>query len=151
MLVCLLHISCLGFAVVYFAIGCAPYSGFFRGFVVAFLAFFTVVFKTFCCRFPVFQEFQYCLLYICIIPTWYISTSGSYITCTYTDNLYCSLIYCSNFLMVWNRVSNIKQICFVFNPLKISSYRTIYQQQCCLSFPQYRSLVFLNPKPDNCT
>ena len=29
---------------VYFALGCAPYSGFFRDFVVAFLAFFTVVF-----------------------------------------------------------------------------------------------------------
>ena len=57
-------------------------------------------FNTSCCRFSVFQQFQYYLLYIGIIPTWYISTSGSYITCTYTDNLYCSLIYFSNFLMV---------------------------------------------------
>ena len=56
--VCLLHISSLGFAVVYFAFACAPQSGDFRGFVVAFLAFFTVVFKTFCCRFFVFQQFE---------------------------------------------------------------------------------------------
>ena len=70
MLVYLLHISCLGFAVVYFAFACAPC----RSFVVASLAFFIVVFKAFCCRFSVFQEFQYYLLYIYIIPTWYIST-----------------------------------------------------------------------------
>ena len=66
----LLHISSLDFAVVYFAFACAPC----RGFVVAFLAFFIVVFKTFCCRFSIFQEFQYYLLYIYITPTWYIST-----------------------------------------------------------------------------
>ena len=53
--VCLLHISSLGFAVVHFALACAPYSGFFRSFVVAFLAFFTVLFSSFCCRFFVFQ------------------------------------------------------------------------------------------------
>ena len=62
--VCLLHISSLGFAVVYFALACAPCSGFFRGFLAAFLAFysfsgihhFTVVFnKIFCCRFSAFQ------------------------------------------------------------------------------------------------
>ena len=41
-----------------------------------------------------------CCTHVLFIPTWYISTSGSYITCIYTDNLYCSLIYCSNFLMV---------------------------------------------------
>ena len=40
--VCLLHISSLGFAVVYFALACTPYSDFFRGFVVAFQAFFTL-------------------------------------------------------------------------------------------------------------
>ena len=28
-------------------------------------------FKTFCYRFPVFQLFQYYLLYICIVPTWF--------------------------------------------------------------------------------
>ena len=39
------------------------------------------------------------MLNIGVIPTWYISTSGSYIKCAYTDNLYCSLIYCSNLLM----------------------------------------------------
>ena len=61
----LLHISSLGFGVVYFAFACAPC----RGFVVAFLAFFIVVFKAFCCRISVFQEFQYYLLYIYIIPT----------------------------------------------------------------------------------
>ena len=98
--VCLEHISSLGFAVVHFPFACAPYSLFFTGVVVAFLAFFTIVFKTFCCRFSVFQQFQYYLLYMYIVPTWYIPTSGRYITCTYTDNLYCSLIYCSNFLMV---------------------------------------------------
>ena len=49
----------------------------------------------------------------------YIPIPGTYVTCTYTDNLYCSLIYCSNFLMVWNRVLYIKQIHFAFNPLKI--------------------------------
>ena len=70
------------------------------------------------------------MLYICIIPTWYISTSGSYITCTYTDNLYFSLIYCSNFLMVWNRVSYIKQILLVFNPLEISSYNASVSFEC---------------------
>ena len=44
----LLHISSLSFAVVYFALGCAPCSDFFKVFVVALLAFFTVVFnKTF--------------------------------------------------------------------------------------------------------
>ena len=37
---CLLHISSLGFAVVYFAFACAPYSNFFGGFVVAFQVFF---------------------------------------------------------------------------------------------------------------
>ena len=83
-----------------FAFAGTPYGGFFRGFVVAYLAFFTPVFKTFCCRFSVFQQFQYYLLYICIIPTWHVSTSDCYITCIYTDNLYCSLIYCNNFLMV---------------------------------------------------
>ena len=98
-LLCLLHISSLGFAVVYFSYACVIYSGFFRGFVVVFLSLSTVAFNKFCCKFSIFQQFQYYLLYICITPTWYISTSGSYITCTYTDNSYCSLIYCSNFLM----------------------------------------------------
>ena len=51
---CLLHISSLGFAVVYFAFACAPYSNFFGGFVVAFQVFFTKFFKTFCCIFFVF-------------------------------------------------------------------------------------------------
>ena len=123
MYACLLHISSLSFAVVYFALGCAPCSDFFKVFVVAFLAFFTVVFnKTFCCRFSASQWFEYYLLYKCTTSGWHISTSGSYITCTCTDTLYCSLIYCSNFLMLRNSVSNIKQIRLVFNPLKINSY-----------------------------
>ena len=57
---------------------------------------------------------------LCFKLTWY--TSGSYTTFTYTNNLYCLLNYCSNFLVVWNRDSYIKQIRLVFNPLKISSY-----------------------------
>ena len=40
----------------------------------------------------------------------------------YTDNLYCSLIYGINFLMLRNRVLYIKQIYPVCNPLKIRSY-----------------------------
>ena len=43
MFVCRLHISSLSFAVVYFAFACAPYSDFFKGFVVVFQAFCTVV------------------------------------------------------------------------------------------------------------
>ena len=98
-LVYLQHISSPRFAIVHFAFASAPYSGFFKGFVIAFLEFFRVGFKRFSWRSSVFQQFQYYLLYICIILTWYISTSGSYITCTYTDNSCYSLIYCSNFLM----------------------------------------------------
>ena len=124
MFVCLLHISSLGFAVVYSALACTPCSGFFRGFVAAFLAFFTVVFNsTFHCRFSEFQWFQYYMLYICIIPTWYISTSGSCITCTYTEFvLIINLL--KQFLdgMKYSFISYIKQIHLAFNPLKISSY-----------------------------
>ena len=104
---CLLHISSLGFAVIYLHLH-LHLMVVFQRFCSSISGISCSRFKTFCCRFSVFQQLQCYLLYICFVPTLYISTSGSYIACTYRY-LYCSLIYCSNFLMVSNEFHTLRK------------------------------------------